>query len=45
MWGGLNGCPMRILSGCDLHSTMNFDVGIPELADAIIALGEEKASS
>ena len=36
---------MRILSGCDLHSMMNFDVGIPELADAMIAVGDEKASS
>jgi hypothetical protein len=24
---------------------MNFDVGIPELADAMIAFGDEKASS
>ena len=41
---------MRIFSGCDLHSmylysTSNVDVGILELADAMIAVGDEKASS
>jgi hypothetical protein len=34
------GCPMRILSGWDLHSVMNFEDGIPEDADAMIAVGE-----
>ena len=36
---------MRILSGCNLHSVMNFDDGIPDVAEAMMAVGEEYLSS